>query len=631
MRIAILGVENNCALLAHGLETSAIFGNAHRWLDQQLCLPLACGPDWYSLVPLHDYNPAACHAQATPRPRPSLCDWIDDNEVITLSHLQALFEQSDEKIPLQEDKKDVSYSQGSSSKESLLDEYHEDSLLLLQLQDNDRNIEINYASDDSQILYLPTFQIKEDDGTCYAGCQDIIFPEDEWNDSVEDEALEGWFKITIPNGRKYNKMWIINLLQSHCSVHFTPVDFQYIRNRIQFFVQNAQSAFELKNMNCQISDEENRKISIHVNSSTEPLSVQYKLTPQQMEILKLSMKKRYDVSHKALYLRKFRFDPDLMDYGLDIFLNRRSCMSATLQIIQVDFPELLSLNLSNNKIYRLDALSELIEKAPQIKILNLSKNALRTVCELEKMKGLKLKELWLEGNPLRSTFTDSSAYDGWKLFPTVDTDTLEIIKPCKETYRGSESLKDLVVQFVLQYYLIYDYGDRRNLLTAYHADACFSLTTTSNSNKPNMRTLEEYYKDSRNMKKVKDSFSRMQLLKHKKCNIVTCLHELPKTQHDLSSYVVDVCAQTEKMICFSVNGVFKEMEGKSKGCIRAFTRTFILTTGRHFRLCIVNDEMILRNATAEETKKVFSTTMPTTFYAKSHLLMKDSSTQTDLK
>ncbi|XP_037055053.1 nuclear RNA export factor 2-like [Peromyscus leucopus] len=553
---------------------------------------------------------------------------------------------NDETIPLQEKEKDVSSSQESSSKESPHDEYHEDNLLCPQLQDSDGNIQIKDACSDPQILYNSSlFQVNEDDGTCYAECHDIIFPEDELNDSVEDEALGGWFKITIPNGRKYSKMWIINLLQSHCSVAFTPVDFQYNRNQIQFFVQNPRSAHELKNINYQLSDEENRKISIYVNSSTEPLSVQYQLTSEQMQILKLSMKKRYNVSRKSLYLKKFRFDPDLTDHGIDIFLNRRSCMTATLQVIQVDYPELLSLNLSNNKIYWLDGLSELIERAPQVKILDLSRNLLKTAWELEKMKGLKLKELWLEGNPLCSTFPDHSAYvsavlncfpellhlDGWKLFPTVDEDTLEIIKPRKESYRGSESLKNLVMQFMLQYYLIYDYGDRRSLLTAYHADACFSMTITFNSNKPDIRSLEEYCKDSRNMMKLKDSYLRLRLLKHKKCNIVTCLHELPKTQHDLYSCVVDMCAQTEKMICFSVNGVFKEMEGKSEGCIRAFTRTFILTTGRYSRLCIVNDEMILRNASPSETKKAFSTTMPTIFCAQSRQQMKDSSTQTDLK
>lgn len=35
---------------------------------------------------------------------------------------------------------------------------------------------------------------------------------------------------------------------------------------------------------------------------------------------------------------------------------------------------------------------------------------LRTAWELEKIKGLKLEQLWLEGNPLCSTFPDHSSY-----------------------------------------------------------------------------------------------------------------------------------------------------------------------------------------------------------------------------
>ena len=36
---------------------------------------------------------------------------------------------------------------------------------------------------------------------------------------------------------------------------------------------------------------------------------------------------------------------------------------------------------------------------------------LKMAWELDKMKGLKLEELWLEGNPLCSTFPDHSVYD----------------------------------------------------------------------------------------------------------------------------------------------------------------------------------------------------------------------------
>lgn len=39
--------------------------------------------------------------------------------------------------------------------------------------------------------------------------------------------------------------------------------------------------------------------------------------------------------------------------------------------------KLLSLNLKNNKLYQLDGLSDMTEKAPQVKILNLSRNKVR--------------------------------------------------------------------------------------------------------------------------------------------------------------------------------------------------------------------------------------------------------------
>ncbi|MBZ3876000.1 Nuclear RNA export factor 2 [Sciurus carolinensis] len=427
----------------------------------------------------------------------------------------------------------------------------------------------------------------------------------------------------------------MNSVQSHCSVPFTPIDFHYIRNRAQFFVQDSSIASALKDVNNKICDEEKQKISIFVNPCAEPNTLQNKFTPEKMEKLMLTMNKRYDVSQQALDLQKLRFDPgmtdnsnpragegrgvylagahrdeklgsgscyccstqapmsflipfswlpeELRDHDIDMILNRRQCMAATLQIIERNFPELLSLNLCNNKLYWLDGLSDIVEKAPQVKRLNLSKNELRTSTELDKLKGLKLEELWLEGNPLCSAFPDQSAY--------------------------------------VRYYLIYDYGDRQGLLDAYHDEACFSLTIPFNPEDPDPNSLEEYFKDNRNIKKHKDPFLRMQLLKHTKYDIVNCISILPKTQHDFNSYVVDLCVQTvstyflpQAGLEFSMSKgvslfIVIEVEGKSQGSVRAFTRTFILTSGSNSSLCIVNDEMIVRNASPKETQSAFSIPM----------------------
>lgn len=37
---------------------------------------------------------------------------------------------------------------------------------------------------------------------------------------------------------------------------------------------------------------------------------------------------------------------------------------------------------------------------------------------------------------------------------------------------------------------------------------------------------------------------RFKLLKHTRLNVVAFLNELPKTQHDINSFMVDICAQT---------------------------------------------------------------------------------------
>ncbi|XP_032331971.1 nuclear RNA export factor 2 [Camelus ferus] len=449
----------------------------------------------------------------------------------------------------------------------------------------------------------------------------------EMRENTQDGTPGSWFKITIPYGINYDKMWLMNSIQNQCSVPFTPVDFHYVKNRARFFVQGASTASALKDVSYKICDEENEKVAIFVNPSTVPYSVLNKLEPKEMEQLKLTLNKRYNVSQQALDLQNLRFDPDLVGHDIDIILNRRNCMAATLQIIKKDFPELLSLNLSSNKLYHLDGLSDIIQMAPTVKILNLCKNELKSAWELSKMKGLDLEELWLQGNPLCGTFPDHSTYISsiLELFPKllrldgqelpspimIDTDVPYLIKPCKESSEGSDELKSLILQFLQQYYLIHDSGDRQDLLGAYHDEACFSLTIPFNPEDPAPNSLQEYVKDSRNMKKLKDPYLRVQLLKHTKRDIVRSLCLLPKTQHDLSSFVVDMWLHTNTMLCFSVNGVFKEVEGRSQGSVRAFTRTFIAIPASPSSLCIVNDELFVRDASPSEPQSAFSIPVPT--------------------
>ncbi|KAM9041181.1 nuclear RNA export factor 2-like [Megaptera novaeangliae] len=477
---------------------------------------------------------------------------------------------------------------------------------------------------------------------------------------------------------KYDRTWLMNSIQRHCSVPFTPVDFHFVKNGARFFVQEASTASALMDVSYKICDEESRKIPVFVSPSAAPYSVRYKLKPEEMEQLKLTLIKRFNISKQALDLQRLCVDPDLVGHDIDIILNRRSCMSATLQIIKKNFPELLSLNLSSNKLYRLDGLSDIIQMAPTVKILNLSKNELpphisqlKSVWELSKMQGLKLEELWLQGNPLCGTFPDWTTYvrairdrfpkllrlhpgplpwsplltsssllqDGQELPSpvTVNVDTPCVLKPCKGSYFGCDELKSLVLQFLQQYYSIHDCGDRQGLVGAYHEETCFSLTIPFHPEDPAPSSLCEYFKDIRNMKKLKDPHLRVQLLKHTKRDIVHTLCVLPKTQHDLSSFVVDTWSQTERMLCFSVNGVFKEMEGSSQDCVCAFTRTFIATPASYSSLFIMNDELFVWDVNPKKTQSAVSIPVPTpstssmpSFYWEQQQMVQAFSTQSGM-
>ncbi|XP_051825130.1 nuclear RNA export factor 1-like [Antechinus flavipes] len=438
-----------------------------------------------------------------------------------------------------------------------------------------------------------------------------------------------WFKVTIPNGKKYDKTWLLNTIQSKCSVPFDAIEFHYENNRANFFVEDAKTAAALKAAN-HITDDTNRRISIIISSSSPPYSVQNELKPEQVEQLKIIMSKKYDSFQKSLDLKGLRSDPDLMAQNIDIVLNRKNYMSASIRIIGENIPDLLSLNLSKNRLYKLDDLSEIVPKAPNLKILNLSDNELKSERELDKVKGLKLDELWLQGNPLCEVFQDRSSYlsairerfpkllrlDGHDLPPPISFDvepplTLPI---CKGSYFGSETMKNMVMYFLQEYYNVYDTGNRQGLLDAYHEGACCSLSLPVSLQNLSRYNLSEYVNDNRNMKKVKDSSLRYRLLKHSRLTVVAFLNGLPKTQHDVNSFVVDVSAQTETLLCFSVNGVFKELDDKAHDTIRAFTRVFIAVPSNNAtRMCMVNDELFVRNANSEEIRHAFAQPAPLTF------------------
>ncbi|KAI4554897.1 hypothetical protein MJG53_020196 [Ovis ammon polii x Ovis aries] len=258
-------------------------------------------------------------------------------------------------------------------------------------------------------------------------------PEKRTGRNRQDETLGSWFKIIIPFGIKYDEKWLLNLIQKQSSVPFTAFEFHYEKMQAQFFVENANIACALKNVNGKIFNEVNEKIFILVEPCESPQSVQKALTSEKVEQIKFSF-----------------------------------------------------LDLSNKKPYLLDGLSTIMGNASNTQNLNIS----NTEDGQETLSGSKCA-----------------------------TEAPKFLSTCKAVWFPSRCRPA-------------------------PADTYAGQTTTQVFSVSPRSSARLYFKDNRNTEKLKDPNLRVQMLKHTKHDIVHALCALPKTQHDFSSFVVDMCFQT---------------------------------------------------------------------------------------
>ncbi|XP_070578701.1 nuclear RNA export factor 1-like [Ptychodera flava] len=436
-----------------------------------------------------------------------------------------------------------------------------------------------------------------------------------------------WAKITIPYGRKYDKDWLIRSIQNLCQEPFQIHDFHYFDHNASFYVEDKRTGEAIRSLTRKITPKDGRKIVILMKPGI-PRNVP-DLDQNKLEILKTVMSKRYDVPTQALNLSNIYRDEDLQSQGVKLLIHKPNIMNAILKIIEENIPQMQSLDLSENRLTLLENLQNLPNKAPHLKKLSLGRNSLRYEKELEKIKRLKIEELILDGNPLCDNFSDQSSYiravrkyfpkilklDGHDLPPVIgfaldESDTA--LPETKGSFFINDHLKTLILTFLEQYYACYDSDDRQKLLEAYHEKACFSLTIPpppKDGHQSKIQSLYKYTQYNRSINKIHEPERTFRLLKQSRLNVVACLAELPETQHDLASFVVDVSMFTGTFLNFSVSGIFKETSSHNPP-IRSFTRTFLAVPAGS-GLCIINDQLSVGRPTQSQLKGAFTTPAPT--------------------
>jgi len=163
----------------------------------------------------------------------------------------------------------------------------------------------------------------------------------------------------------------------------------------------------------------------------------------------------------------------------------------------------------------------------------------------------------------------------------------------------------IVCKFLEEYFKAYDCDSRQPLLDAYHEEAVMSMSALGSLEK-----MPAYIPESRNLKRVYEK-KRHDLLRSGKLQIVAFLSKLPKTEHDFSTFTLDVPFTSPSLMTFTVTGLFRERDTRLKESIRHFNRCFIVVPhGGGF--CIINETLFISTATDLSTRRAFANPPPAT-------------------
>ncbi|CAH2095216.1 unnamed protein product [Euphydryas editha] len=239
------------------------------------------------------------------------------------------------------------------------------------------------------------------------------------------------------------------------------------------------------------------------------------------------------------------------------------------------------LNLSNNNLSQvpLNILNFFI-KGDLIGV-NLSDNNIPSVNELQRISS-KIEKLWVEGNPLcENLYPMSYIKQIVQKFPRlIELDGIKlnehgIMLPFNKYFLvvPDKKTKIVVGNFVSLYFSHYDSKSRKKIDMFY--DVCAQMTISTS-----FPDGEESVACGMHSRNILNPVKRELILNHKRhyrsrAAIVSVLSQLPKSEHDLSTFNIDVMKHDDNCLVLIIDGVFKEITDNR---FIQFRRTFIFST-----------------------------------------------------
>lgn len=409
----------------------------------------------------------------------------------------------------------------------------------------------------------------------------------------------------------YDTLYLMNLIKEHLDdSNIVFYNFQRVQNSNVFYVVGEDNAETLRNLSRRIPTHTGQRLVLLTTKAPLPCA---NLDDRVEEAIKVAMSSLYDSGSRVMNLANFRHAEEFKRQGLFVTIGKANVLRTVVQIIAENTPDLVALNLRENRMNFLEQLRPLSERCRSLRAIDLSKNRIHSFTEIGNLRDLDLVELVLEGNPFIDDFPSHAVYIKavrklFKNLKKLDNEDLPaeigfdlgVVESLPET-RGScipPAHSAFVYQFLEAYYKIYDTENRAGLIQAYHENATFSFSFSKHESTASTHDNMAGYRDSHNLLRLKDESYWVKFVKTSSVDIVAFLCKLPNTEHDPDSFKVDVPFCEGSLVTVVVTGTFRETFKTGKPG-RSFVRTFYITPhGNGF--AIINEMFVISNLSTKQ-------------------------------
>ncbi|EAT42411.1 AAEL006050-PA [Aedes aegypti] len=394
-----------------------------------------------------------------------------------------------------------------------------------------------------------------------------------------------WHQVVVSHDGRYDKAEILeNLFTVLDGFDFYPCYYRTYSKQDEFFVINCYEALAFLVQS---------KLALKMKSSSEYISIVLKMDMAEFkdgQVVveeKLNFALQCQFNDRCLDLCNFQQVLDRIKF-VDFSVKSTRTLSTILTLAGRKYGvACLILRLRHNGIRNLGALSSLISY-PKLIALDLRFNDIRTFDDLQGVIKNKIKEVFLDNNPVcnaaetgveyirkvRTFFPAMEKLDGIPLLDNGNVNFSQNFICTPEAYKFTES-------FVKHYFSIYDSFQRSSLKDLYHPKAQFSMTSNFSQSKTmdsHQVRLNAYQGKSRNLLRLANIDRAISSLVVGSERIANVLVSFPKTEHDFYSFRVDTPIFRPECVVITVHGAFKEMANSllSDDFVLGFTRTFYI-------------------------------------------------------